>query len=248
MTSPGASLPATLARRLAAGRWIRTGHRGAPRVAPGNTLRSLEAAAQAGVDLVEVDVRRTRDGALALWHDPEVHAGGRRIVAETPFAELQVAVREGLGETLVDLPAAATALAGRAGLLVDLKEPGLVPAIVRALEASGFDNAVVCGEYWQDLREVKQLAPGLGTSLTLGLGWSEKVSGPRVEQIDTDAVTVAWWHVRGDFVERCHARGLAVLVWTVDKPRLMRRMLRLGVDGLTSNRPDLLMRLEDRTA
>ena len=43
---------------------------------------------------------------------------------------------------------------------------------------------------------------------------------------------------------RCHARGLAVLVWTVDEPELMRRVLALGADGLTSNRPDLFAAVE----
>ncbi|HKI58830.1 MAG TPA: glycerophosphodiester phosphodiesterase [Trueperaceae bacterium] len=242
----GRGLPAPLAERLAAGCWIRTAHRGAPKVAPGNTLRALEAAAAMGVDLVEVDVRRTPDGVLALWHDAAVGSGGRLPIARTPYPELRSAVREALGEELVDLPAAAATVKGRAGLMVDLKEPGLVPDIVAALRAGEFEDAVVCGDFWRDLREVKQLAPALGTSLTLGVGWREGVAGPRVEEIDTDAVTVAWRHVNRDFLGRCHTRGLAVLVWTVDRPFRMRRLLRLGVDGLTSNRPDLLMSLEAR--
>lgn len=243
MTVPGASLPRPLAERLASGGWIRTGHRGAPRVAQGNSLQALEAAAELGVDLVEVDVRRSADGALALWHDPDVRAARRLAVAETPLAELQAAVRQAFGGELVDLGTAAATLRGRAGLMVDLKETGLVPGIVRTLGDRGFDDAVVCGEYWEDLREVKRLAPRLGTSLTLGLGWRERDGGPRLETIDTDAITVARRHVDRAFVERCHARGLAVLVWTVDRPAQMRRLLRMGVDGLTSNRPDLLVEL-----
>jgi len=46
------------------------------------------------------------------------------------------------------------------------------------------------------------------------------------------------------FVARCHARGLAVLAWTVDDLSLMRRLLAMGVDGLTSNHPDLFARVE----
>lgn len=248
MTAPGSGLPPALARRLADGEWIRTGHRGAPRVAPGNSLRAVEAAAGLGMDLVEVDVRRSADGALVLWHDEDVRAGRRLPVAETPLPDLRAAFLAAFGEELIELDTALLALKGRAGLLIDLKEEGLVEDILAALRARGFEDAVVCGEYRDDLREVKRAAPWVGTSLTLGLGWRERGAGPSVEEIDTDAVTVAWPHVDRDFVRRCHARGLAVLVWTVDNAALMRRLLRLGVDGLTSNRPDLLATLAQRSA
>lgn len=247
MSVPGSSLPVALAERLAAGGWVRTAHRGAPRRAPGNSLQALEAAAELGVDLVEVDVRRTSDGALALWHDDAVEAGGRSLaVARTPFAELQAAVRGESGADLVELGTAAAALQGRAGLMVDLKEPGLVPDILARLREASLADAVLCGEFWDDLREAKRLAPHLGTSLTLGFGWREHGAGPAIEDIDTDAVTVTWRHVGRALVDRCHARGLAVLVWTVDSPGHMRRLLHLGVDGLTSNRPERLVALPEQ--
>ncbi len=245
--APGSTLPPALAQRLASGGWLRTAHRGAPQVAPGNTARSLAAAAEIGVDLVEVDVRRTADGALALWHDPDVHAGGRRLeIAATPLLELQRAVERESGEELLDLAGGARAVAGRAGLMIDLKGAGLAEEIVATLRACAVDTAVICGELWDDLRAARRLHPAIGTSLTLGVAWSERRAGPRLDDIDTDAVTVSWNHVDASFVRRCHERGIAVLVWTVDRPARMRRLLQLGVDGLTSNRPDLLAGLARR--
>lgn len=240
----GAGLPAALAQKLASGGWLHTAHRGAPRVAPGNTLRAITAAAELGVDLVEIDVHRTKDGQLALWHDEAVTANGSTLdIATSTFGALAQHVKTGLHEQLVDLSGAMRAVSGRAGLLVDLKAPGLAAQIVREAEVNAFETLVVCGEYWDNLREVKCLAPELGTSLTLGLEWNETRGSPSLEAIDTDAVTVAWPHVDAAFVARAHARGLAVLVWTVDDVALMKRLLELGVDGLTSNRPDILVQL-----
>ena len=50
---------------------IRVGHKGADHVAPGNTIESFEAALEHGVDMIEFDVLRTRDGRLVLAHDYE---------------------------------------------------------------------------------------------------------------------------------------------------------------------------------
>jgi glycerophosphoryl diester phosphodiesterase len=239
----GAGLPTALAQKIASGGWLKTAHRGAPQVAPGNTLRAIQAAAELGVDLVEVDVHRTKDGQLTLWHDEAISANGSTLdITTSTFGELAEHVEADLQEQLVDLSGAMRAASGKAGLLVDLKAPGLAEQIVREARAQSFTPLVVCGDYWDDLREVKRLAPEFGTSLTLGLEWNEK-GGPKLEAVDTDAVTVAWPHVDASFVARCHARGLAVLVWTMDDTALMKRMLELGANGLTSNRPDSLVQL-----
>lgn len=239
----GTGLPEPLAAKLSAGEWIRTAHRGAPRVAAGNTLRSIEAAVAFGVDLVEVDVHRTRDNCLILWHDEGVPTpGGQLDIASESFEGLKEAVQKGTGEELIDLRRAIELTRGIAGLMIDLKVEGLASDIVAVVQSANYTPAVICGEYWEELRSVLRAAPAIGTSLTLNERWDE-LSGPRIEDIDTPAVTVAWPIVNRSFVERMHERGIAVLVWTVDEPELMRRMLSLGVDGLTSNRSDLFQTL-----
>ncbi len=71
----GAGLPSPLRERLAAGRWLRTAHGGAPYAALSNTAGAIEAAAALGVDVIEVDVRATADGRMVLWHDEDVVVG-----------------------------------------------------------------------------------------------------------------------------------------------------------------------------
>lgn len=70
---------------------VRTGHRGARGLAPENTLASMEAGARAGVDVLEFDVHRTRDGQLVVIHDDTVErtCDGRGRVADLTLAELR---------------------------------------------------------------------------------------------------------------------------------------------------------------
>lgn len=239
----GRGLPAPLWDRLARGGWLRTAHRGAPTVAPGNSRRAIAAAADLGVDMVEVDVHRTADGHLVLWHDDTLTIDGAPVaLAAATKASLQ-AVDIGRGEHVIGLADGLAAVRGRAALLVDLKADELAEQIVATVRRCDAGPVVVCGHYWESLRDVKRRAPEIGASLTLDARWRDRYGDGVIERIDTDAVTVDWRALDPPFVARCHARGLAVLAWTVDDLPAMRRLLAIGVDGLTSNRPDLFARV-----
>lgn len=240
----GAGLPAPLWRRLASGRWLRTAHRGATVGAPGNSLRAIRAAVDLGVDIVEVDIHRTEDGHLVLWHDDALIVDGQAVaIATARRAEIQ-SVDIGQGERIIGLADGLDAVRGRAALLIDLKADGLAGQIVETVRRSDAGPVVVCGHFWESLREIKRRAPEVGTSLTLDHAWRQRHGSGTIERIDTDAVTVDWRILDLALIARCHARGLAVLAWTVDELSVMRRLLTMGIDGLTSNRPDLFAQVD----
>lgn len=244
--SHGAGLPTPLRARLAAAGWLRTAHRGAPTVAPGNSRRAILAAVDLGVEMVEVDIHRTADGHLVLWHDETILVGDAHIPLATATRAALQSVDIGQGERLIGLADGLDAVRGRAALLIDLKADGLAEQIVATVRACGEQPVVVCGDFWESLREIKQRAPEIGTSLTLDHRWRQRHGDDVIERIDTDAVTVDWRIIDPAFVARCHARGLAVLAWTVDDLTLMERLLAMGADGLTSNRPDLFTHVGNR--
>jgi glycerophosphoryl diester phosphodiesterase len=236
---PGHGLPTLLRDRLESGGWIRTAHGGFTSVGPANSLRAIRAAIELGVDMVEVDIHRTADGHLALWHDRTFPIGDAHIpIADTRLMRLQ-SVDIGHGERIIELGDALDAVRGRAALLIDLKADGLAAPIVDMVRGRESPAVAVCGHYWETLREIERRAPEIGTSLTLDRRWRDWYGEGVIERIDTDAVTVDWRIADPVFIARCHAQGLAVLAWTVDDLALMRRLLALGVDGLTSNRADL---------
>ena len=235
----GGGLPPVLRERLAAGHWLRTAHGGAPHAAPSNTRGAIEAAVALGVDMVEVDVQKSADGRLVLWHDHEVTLDGRKLpVAAVPLATLRE-LDLGGGARVLELHEALELVRGRTALLLDLKVDVLGRDVAAAVQRHRFEPAVVCGHFWESLREIKRQVPEAGVSLTLDRSWQDRYGLAIVERIDTDAVTVDWRILDRALVARFHARGLAVLAWTLDEPALMRQVLALGVDGLTSNRPDL---------
>src|SRR5262249_39287346 len=150
--------------RLVAGGWLRTAHRGMPRVAPGNSPKSIAAAAALGVDLIEVDLHQTADGHLVLWHDDDIAApGGNLAIARTTLAKLRN-VDLGGGERIAGLAEAMELARGRAGLMIDLKAGGLAHALVATARRLNFGPIVACGHYWGSLRGIKALDPAIGVA------------------------------------------------------------------------------------
>jgi glycerophosphoryl diester phosphodiesterase len=222
----------------------RIGHKGADHVAPGNTFDSFHAALEAGVDMIEFDVLRLRDGRLVLAHDYE-DAGRRE----------PVALEEGLDHF------AGEAYAG-VELDVDMKLPGYEREVVEGLERRGLsERALVSSHYLESLERVGELAPGLRR------GWSV----PRVRRnyMRSPLAPVAWgvarvWRVRlpgraagllrasaieavmshwvlvsPRLVRQVQEAGGELYVWTVDDRRRIRRFEELGVDGVITNDPRL---------
>jgi glycerophosphoryl diester phosphodiesterase len=244
----GLGLPAPLREKLEAGQWLRTAHRGAPLVAPGNSARALEAAAMIGVDLIEVDLHVTSNGRLILWHDDEVRGldGTKHVIATSSLDALQ-GIDIGDGQRIITLETGIEIARGHCGLMIDLKADGLAKGIVKTLRHLEFGPVIICGGYRETLQEIQSLEPSIGTSLTLTGDWHGAYGISDLE-IGTPAVTIdgrlLYPHNGGpELLETLHAQNIAVLAWTIDRPEDMHACLALGVNGLTSSRPDLFAQL-----
>ncbi len=114
------------------------GHRGAPADEPENTLRSIRRALAMGVDAVEIDVQLTKDGELAVIHDGTVDrtTNGQGAVKDFTLAELK-GLDAGKGEAIPSLAEMAAAVAGKAHLVIELKEPGTAPALLQLHQEPG---------------------------------------------------------------------------------------------------------------
>lgn len=222
----------------------RVGHKGADLVAPGNTFASFIAALDAGVDMIEFDVLRLRDGRLVLAHDYG-DAAGRE----------PVSLDDGLDHF------AGEAYSG-VELDVDMKIPGYEREVVAGLERRGLlDRAIVSSAYLESLERVGELANGARR------GWSV----PRVRRDYTrsplapvayafarvlrrrlpgqvrrllqdrriEAVMAHWLMVSPRLVEATREGGGELYVWTVDDARRIERLDALGVDGVITNDPRL---------
>jgi glycerophosphoryl diester phosphodiesterase len=223
------------------GRLLRIGHRGAGALAAENTMDSLRIAVELGCDLVEFDVVDLPGGTLALGHSL------RELEAEPAS----------LDEALTVLATAGL------GVHLDLKARGVEAAVAEALQRHDLiGRTVVSSFHPKTLRALGALEPGLRLGLTYpddpsGLGQRRVVApfasaalgclratlprriGRLLARAHATTAMFHWQVTSRAVVERCHALGAPVLVWTVDDPDLLRRLDELGVDGVITNDPRL---------
>jgi glycerophosphoryl diester phosphodiesterase len=257
LTGAGVSAPrpASAARRPAV-----AAHRGGALLWPENSLTAFRGALGLGVDLVELDVHLTRDDEVVVLHDPTLDRtttgrGPVRALAAGEVRALAVRGTEGeppplLREVLALLRPAS------AGLLLEIKVdaarvsyPGIEPAVLALLEASGLRaRTTVMAFEWETLERLRTLAPGLRLTGLLSQRGADRWGGidpavARLRALGVDDLGIERTLLTPDAVTAAHAAGLTIGVWTVNEPEALRRALATDVDYVTTDRPDLALRL-----
>jgi len=231
-------------------------HRGASARHPENTLRAFEAAVEAGVDFVELDVRRCLDGALAVAHDPTFESDGG---ASFAISELTLAELKRLRPQTPSLDEVLERLRGRVALEVEIKnvrgEPGYEPGgatvahdVVAAMSRQAFADAFVASFDGACLDAVKDCDPQIATGLLLESSGDlalalEAVAGRDAFLLPEAGALGAAGRA---FVEQAHARGIRVCTWEVDDPAAIERLFELGADAVETNDPAVGVAVRDR--
>lgn len=217
-----------------------------------NTLHAFEHAVALGYRYLETDVHATSDGHLVAFHDPVLDRVTDRAGRLAGLAAEDVALARIAGEHAVPTMADLLEAFPDCRFNIDLKATTAVEPLVDLLERMQAHDRVLVGSFSQtSLRRFRARTGGrVATSaapaevaafLTLPL--------PRLARLVTRgrvaALQVPPHHRRlrivdARLVRRAHAAGAHVHVWTVDEPDEMNRLLDLGVDGLISDRTDLL--------
>jgi glycerophosphoryl diester phosphodiesterase len=232
-----AASPAANDRRI-----LRIGHRGAAGHAPENTIAAIRKGISLGVDFVEVDVQRTRDGRLVVMHDALVDrtTDGTGLVSEMTWKELQL-LDAGGGERVpcleAALEAALAAANGHAGVMLEAKTAGIGPDLHRAVRASGFLGPVIYASFLHaEILAIRAIDP---LARTMALMECVPVSGAAfARDANATMVGLAYDSAAAEFIATLHDAGLEVLLYTVNEPRLIQRAIDLGVDGVISDYPE----------
>ncbi len=216
----------------------RIAHRGAPREFDENTLEGFLRALERGADAVELDVHRTRDGAVVIHHDPEVAGpdGPRRPIVDLSLAEV-AQCRLPRGGRIPMLAEVMDALGDRATVYVELKGQDVGEAAVEVSRRHGVRYAFHSFDHDAVLR-LRSRWPALAYGVLFEAGT------PQVETLASRyPVRDLWPHrslVTPALVGAAHEAGKRVLVWTVNDPVQVRQLAALGVDGLCSDDVRLL--------
>lgn len=225
-------------------------HRGASAYAPENTLPAFELAIAQRADMLELDVQRSADGVLVVFHDETTERwdGRRRPVAACSLAELRAL---DIGGARVATLAEVCALARerQVRLNVELKALGIGADVARLLRAERAAELTLISSFSPlALREVAAADPALPRAYLMGT----ETYHPAVRLREAwplpalRAIGARAWHPAYQLpllswvIPRVRRAGYHVNVWTVDDPAVMRRLIALDVEGIITNRPDLL--------
>ncbi|MFQ5555849.1 MAG: glycerophosphodiester phosphodiesterase [Acidimicrobiia bacterium] len=240
---------------------IRLAHRGSRVLWPENTMVAFQGAVDLGYRYIELDVRATLDDVVVVYHDQTLErvtngAGRVRDWRYSELLELDAAYHfdpeggypsRGRG---VRVPTLEEVLHTYPGVHfnIDLKDARiewLVAEIVRKLDRTG---STLVGSFWDRRTALYRriLGPEAATSAgpaSAGAMWAASRIGrtvrlpPVAYQLPFDARVAP---IDRKLVDAIHAAGAQLHVWTVNEAGDMRRMLDLGVDGVVTDRPDVL--------
>ncbi|GAA2227103.1 MULTISPECIES: glycerophosphodiester phosphodiesterase [Streptomyces] len=245
-------------------------HRGASAYAPENTLAAVDRAAELGIRWVENDVQRTRDGKLVVIHDDSLRRTtnaeevfpGRAPWKVKDFTAAEIARldagswfgRAYAGARVPTLDQFVHRLdRHRQKLLLEIKNPKLYPGIERqtlkVLNDEGWldrphraGRLIVQSFSAASVRTVHRLKPGVKTALLGTPPMSDLVHYARfADQINPSHSSLSPAYVSSvQSFDGPHGKPMKVFAWTVNDARTARRVAGYGVDGIITNRPDLV--------
>lgn len=241
-------------------------HRGGSLLAPENTIAAFRMAVDEWwADMLELDVRLTRDGEVVVIHDPTIDrtTDGSGAVAELSLEEIRAF---DAGYRFVDLSGEA-AYRGRGVVIptldevltefrdvrinVEAKEPAVAAPLMRVVERHAAEHRVlIAAEFEGSRRGARGYSGPWGASyVQVLLFWLlHRLPGgspytPRADIFQVPERRGRLRVVTPRFVREAHRLSIPVQVWTVNREEDMRRLLAWGVDGVQTDRPDLLSAL-----
>ena len=249
------------------GAWV-IAHRGGRALRPENTLAAFEHAAALGVDVLEMDVRATADGQIVVLHDATVD---RTTDGRGPVAALKLEALQGLdagyrwtgdgGRTFayrgqgIRVPTLAEVFARFPGrrMNIELKpaEPAFAVSVCRLVREHGRQDLVLVASMQDDaLAAFREACPEVATSMGPAEGrWFyvahfvhlARAISPRAAALQAPYLLGGREAITGSLVEAAHARNVRLHAWTVNDEPVMQRLIALGVDGIITDRPDVLL-------
>lgn len=219
---------------------LRVGHRGARAYEPENTLLSFKKALEIGVDAVEFDVRKTKDNQLVVIHDANVKktTNGEGLVSELSLEEIKKLSTK-KGEKIPTLREALNFLDNKVKIVIELKEAGLEEKVLSAIREKRLQKNIIIVSFIEEaLRKVRDLDKQIETGLIY-----VKHKNPLRAALELKANYLLplyrFTHTRN--IEKAHENDLKVIVWTVNKPEEVAEYRKKGVDGIASDKPDILI-------
>ncbi|WP_340384202.1 glycerophosphodiester phosphodiesterase family protein [Streptomyces sp. SS7] len=217
--------------------FVTIGHRGVMGVEPENTLRSFVAAEEAGLDVIELDLHLSKDGALVVMHDPDVDrtTDGTGPIADQTLAELKT-LDAGRGERVPVFEEVLDAVS--LPLQAEIKDVQAARALAEVLRERDLVGRVEVSSFHDEaVAEMARLVPGVRTALIGSRFGLDIVS--RAADAGAATVCLNMRRLTLEIVEEARRRDLRIIGWVVNTQHQLRLVRALELDGATTDYPEI---------
>jgi glycerophosphoryl diester phosphodiesterase len=228
-------------------------HRGSPNYAKENTIESFEKAMISGADMIEFDVRRTKDNVLIAFHDEKIQGRSTRDLTYEGIS--QIARHQGF-----NIPTVEEVLKwarGKIRLDIELKEEGYEKELAELLSRYFEEDQFVMTSFNDaSLRVMKEQYPDIKTGLILGRGihsyhlltpLQEFFPMKRCKKAKADFLVAHLKLLWAGFLERARKNHLPVFVWTVNDEETIWKLLHdRTVSAIITDKPELAVSLRKK--
>lgn len=204
---------------------------------PENTLRSFVAAQQAGLDVIELDLHLSKDGALVVMHDTDVDrtTDGTGAIADKTLAELR-ALDAGRGERVPVFEEVLDAV--RTPLQAEIKDVAAARALAEVITRRDLVSRVEVSSFHDDaVAEIARLVPGIRTALIASRYGTDIVD--RAVAVGAATVCLNIRRLTLEIVERARKADLRIIGWVVNTQDHLRLVRALELDGATTDYPEI---------
>ena len=251
-------------------RLLNIAHRGGRGLSPEHTIFAHKKALEVGADVLELDVHSTKDGEVVVSHDPTVDrtTDGKGLVNELMLSEIKrldagysFAIKRGNKEEYpfrgkgLFIPALQEVFSEfpnqRINIEIKQFEPQIEDALFRIIkEMNMIDNVLVVSENNEAIKRFRKISKG---AIATGASVAEVrrfVIFMRLKMMPlyipaADAFQIPEYHgdyhlLTEEFIKKAHKKNIKIHVWTVNEKEDMERLIKMGVDGIITDYPDLL--------
>lgn len=216
-------------------------HRGASAYEPENTISAIKKAIELKTDGVEVDVQQTKDKELVVIHDATVDrtTNGKGYVKDMTVEQLK-SFSTAKGEKIPTLQEVIDIVRDRIYLEIEIKQQGIEEDVIEKIKGNGINNVCITSLFPEVIKRVKKLDSRIKTGIGIG------IKPPNIIEIlkksKADKVSLNYLFVDKELVNQIKSIKKEVGVWVVNDPIDVRKMIRLNVDQITTDKPDVVIR------
>lgn len=220
-------------------------HRGSSYHYTENTKTAVLEAIKQGADMVEVDIRATKDKRLVLFHDITLRklAKKRRRISKISLNNLKKIKFIG-GEKILELDKFLDLIKGKIKGNLDIKVKGYEKEIINEVKKRGLQNKMlISSRNLKILKKIKEIDPKLRIAYITGLRNPRRKNILKAKRIGAEAIHLRNLRATRKMIRYIHSKNMEVRPYPINTSGRIRYLIKNGVDGIITDRPDLLKRI-----